>query len=197
MDIKKLAINTLLRFYKRHKQASADLSLENCLRTVRATIRHTRYCFLISTGENSWSSARFMEPVFDLKTLVFFIGTHPKSRKVREIETNPKVTLAFGNIAQRANLIVYGTATVRSEPETKRRYWKGVWRLFFPNGPNGNDYAVIEVRAERMELMNFRYNVIAEPFGLRPVTLVRVGQEWAIQTQRALLDTADGAGRTS
>lgn len=180
MSFKKTAINGLLSFYKRRKQARSDLGLENCLKAVRATVRHTKYCFLISAGENGWPSARFVEPISDLDTFVFFVGTNPTLRKIKEVEAHPKVTLAFGNIAEKANLVVYGTATLRAEPEMKRRYWKGVWRLFFPQGPNGGDYVVIEVRADKMELMSFRHNVIAEPFGLRPVLLERVGQEWAM-----------------
>jgi general stress protein 26 len=181
MSLKKFAFSVLLGFYRRRKQSSADLGLENCLKAARATIGHTRYCFLISEGVNGWSSARFVEPIPDLSEFAFFIGTNPELRKIKEIETNPKVTLAFGSIAERANLIVYGTATISTEAEMKRRYWKGVWRLFFPRGPNSNDYAVIQVRAEKMELMNFRRNVIGEPFGLRPVVLQRVEQKWAIQ----------------
>lgn len=181
MNLRKVIGRAVLGFYKRRKQASNDLSVENCLRAARATAARTTYCFLITAGEQAWPSARLVEPLSNLNDFVFYIGTSPASRKIKEIATCPSVTLAFGNAAENANLIIYGTATVSTEPAIKRRYWKGNWRLFFPDGPNGDDYAVVTVYAEKMELISFRRSVIPEPFGLRPVVLQRTSSGWAIQ----------------
>lgn len=174
----------LLSLFKRRKQASSDLSLENCLAAARITASRTKYCFLVTMGEHGGPSARLVEPICDLNEFSFFIGTNPALRKIKEISACPRVTLAFGNSAEKANLIIYGTATISTEPQIKRRYWKGTWRLFFPDGPNGSDYAVVNVHAEQMELLSFRRNVIPEPFGLRPVLLRRTSQGWTIQAQQ-------------
>ena len=50
--------------------------------------------------------------------------------------------------------------------------------MFFPHGPGGEDYCVVAVRAEKMELLSFSRNVIPEFFGLRPVSLERKGAGW-------------------
>lgn len=184
MNLQKKVGHFLLGYYKRRKQSSSDLSLENCLQVVRQTVKNTKYCFLITSGEHSWASARLVEPICDLEELAFFIGTNPALRKVREIAACPKVTLAFGNTAENANLVVYGTAAVSTEPDIKRRYWKGTWRLFFPKGANGDDYAVIKVRAQWLELLSFQRNVIEEPFGLRPMVLHRTVDGSQIQAQQ-------------
>jgi general stress protein 26 len=182
MKLQKKLERLLLDWYKRRKQRQSDLSLENCLRVVQATAAKTPYCFLITIGEQGWPSARLIEPICDFDDMVFYIGTNPTLRKITEINANPHVTLAFGNRTEQANLIVYGTATISIEPAIKRRYWKGSWRLFFPSGPNGTDYAVITVLADRIELMSFKRNVIAEPFGLRPVVLQRTVAGWQVQS---------------
>ena len=174
-------MRALLSFYKKRKQATSDLSLNNCLDAARATAANTKYCFLITAGLNGWANARLVEPICDLHNFVFFVGTNPAFRKIKEISANPKVTLAFGNARENANLIIYGSATVSAEPAIKQRYWKGAWRMFFPNGPNGNDYAVIRVEVEKMELLSFRRNVIPEPFGLRPIVLRKVNETWSIE----------------
>lgn len=181
MSLKTKFGHFLIGYYKRHKQSSSDLSLDNCLLAARDTVTNTKYCFLITNGENSWASARLVEPICDLQQFIFFIGTNPALRKVREIVACPKVTLAFGSTAEHANVVIYGTASLSTEPEMKRRYWKGAWRLFFPKGACGDDYAVITVRAERLEVLSFRRNVIAEPFGLRPMILQRVASGWEVQ----------------
>ena len=178
MSIPKRVNDVLLNAYKRRKQANNDLSLEHCLRVVRATASRTKYCFLITTEASGSPSARLVEPLADLDDLTFFIGTHPQSRKIDRISANPAVTLAFSNAGEDANLVVYGTATISREPKVKQQYWKGTWRMFFPDGPQSDDYAVVKVRAEKIEILNFQRNVIPEPFGLRPAVLERTAQGW-------------------
>jgi general stress protein 26 len=175
----------LLGVYKRRKQAQSDLSLSNCLNAARTTASKTKYCFLITHGEK-WPTARLVEPICDLERWIFFIGTNPSLRKIKEISQDARVTLAFGNAAENANLVVYGTAKVRTDLPTRCGRWKGTWRLFFPDGPRGDDYVVIEICAEQMEVVSFRRNVIPEPFGLRPVLLQRMDADWGIVAQQAV-----------
>ena len=170
----------LLDAYKRRKQTNNDVSLEHCLRVIRATVSHTKYCFLITSEAEGPPSARLVEPIVDPDAFTFFVGTHPQSRKVHRISANAAVTLAFSNAGEDANLVVYGTATVSDDPALKERYWKGTWRMFFPEGPLGEDYAVIQVQAEKMEILSFQRNVIPEPFGLRPAVLERTTQGWKV-----------------
>lgn len=41
-----------------------------------------------------------------------------------------------------ANLIVYGEARIETDLAVKKRYWKGTWRLFFPNGLASDEYVI-------------------------------------------------------
>jgi general stress protein 26 len=181
MPLKKLLSRALLHLYKRHKRRRADLSTDHCLAVARQIVRTTPYCFLISHGLPGWPSARLVEPIADLDTFVFWIGTDPKLRKAAEVSADPRVTLAFGNMKQQANLVVYGTAALVTDAPTKQRFWKGSWRLFFPDGPRSDGYVAIRVEAQRMELMSFGQNVVAEPFGLRPVVLAPEGGRWRVE----------------
>ena len=178
MSLPKRVSDVVLNVYKRKKQASADLSLDHCLRVARRIASRTKYAFLVTTAPDSAPSARLVQPIVEAADLEFFIGTDPRSRKVTEIEAYPAVTLAFNQSDEDASLVVYGTATVHHEPDFKEEYWKSTWRLFFPEGPQSDNYVVIRVRAERMELLSFQRNVIPEPFGLRPVVLVRGEEGW-------------------
>jgi len=181
MHYRRLVSRTILNIYKRRKQHATDLCITNCLHAIRTTVRKTRYCFFISHSQSAWASTRLVEPIADLDNFIFWIGTNPHLRKVGEIQANPNVTLAFGNSNENANVIVYGNAVVVSEASIKRRYWKSRWRLFFPHGPNHPEYVVIRVEAQRMEVMSFRRNVIAEPFGLRPMVLINKEGQWVVQ----------------
>lgn len=178
MSLPKRVSDVVLNAYKRKKRASADLSLSHCLRVARRIALRTKYACLITTAPGSAPSARLVQPIVEADDFEFFIGTDPQSRKVAEIAAYPAVTLAFNQSDEDASLVVYGTATVHHEPEVRERYWKSTWRLFFPEGPLGDAYAVVRVRAERIELLSFQRNVIPEPFGLRPVVLERGGEGW-------------------
>ncbi|MGB3777761.1 MAG: pyridoxamine 5'-phosphate oxidase family protein [Tunicatimonas sp.] len=183
MSLPKRISDVVLNAYKRKKRASADLSLAHCLRVARRIASRTKYAHLITTASGgvpsgSAPSARLVQPIVAADDFEFFIGTDPKSRKVAEITAHPAVTLAFNQSDEDASLVVYGTATVHHEPDFKEEYWKSTWRLFFPEGPQSDNYVVVRVRAERMELLSFQRNVIPEPFGLRPVVLVRGEEGW-------------------
>lgn len=170
----------LLATYKRRKQASSRLHTDNALAAARAIVRKTKYAFLITASTSHWPSARLVEPLVDRQSFDIHIGSHPGSRKNAEIERHPHVTIAFGSDALQANLVVYGIARIVDDPASRRRYWKGVWRLFFPDGSQGSDYSVIAIEAVRMEVLSFSGNVIPEPFGLTPLVLERRGSDWVV-----------------
>ena len=175
----------ILDSYKKSKQSSADNSLINSLQAAHMTVDKTKYCFLISNGGNGWSSARFVEPIVESNFSAIWIGTSPKLRKVQEIQDNSKVTLAFGHVQERANVVIYGEAYVESDIALRKKYWKSEWRLFFPNGPTGDDYVLIKVQPLRMEVMSFHRNVILEPFGLKPSILNCQNGKWCLETNSA------------
>jgi general stress protein 26 len=175
----------LLDSYKRSKQNSADNSLRHCLQAAHETIDRTKYCFLISNGSNGWGSARFVEPIVEDDFSAIWIGTNPNLRKIKEIQDNPKITLAFGNLQERANIVIYGEASLEDDIALRKRYWKGEWRLFFPSGPTGDDYVLIKIQPLKMEIMNFHRNVIREPFGLKPAVLEYREHAWNLETVSA------------
>ena len=168
----------LLATYKRRKQASSELHTDNALAAARTIVRKTKYAFLVTAGASPWPSARLVEPLVDRESFDIHIGSHPGSRKNTEIDHNPHVTVAFGSDALQANLVVHGIARIVDDATLKRRYWKGVWRLFFPDGSQGSDYSVIAIEALRIELLSFSGNVIPEPFGLTPLVLERSVSGW-------------------
>ena len=107
----------------------------------------------------------------DLDNWFFWVGTNPSLRKVNEVKSNAQVTLAFGNEKANSNVIVQGRAILESNPALARKHWKAYWRLFFPDGPESDDFILIKVEAESIEVLDFSRNVVPEPFGLKPVKI--------------------------
>ena len=171
----------LLGIYKQHKQKSFDSSLNHCLNTARSMLKKSRYCILITNNDKQWPSARMVQPIVDFDTFTIWLGTNPFLRKIKEIEKNPNVTLAFYSDKEHANLIIYGKASIVRKVQERRKHWIGAWLLFFPGGPGGDDFVSIRVEPLEMELMNFKKSIVPEPFGLKPVKIIKDAEYWQIQ----------------
>ena len=89
MSLPKRVSDVVLNAYKQKKQASADLSLDHCLRVARRIASRTKYAHLITTATGSAPSARLVQPIVEIDNFEFFIGTDPKSRKVAKLRPIP------------------------------------------------------------------------------------------------------------
>ena len=171
----------ILKMYKLSKQKSFNSSLDHCLNTARSMLKKSKYCFLITNSDKQWPSARMVQPIIDFDTFVTWLGTNPTLRKIKEIEKNPNVALAFGNDRENANLIIYGKASIVREVQERRKHWIGSWLLFFPSGPGGDDFVSIRIEPSEMELMNFKKSIVPEPFGLKPIKILKDVDIWKIK----------------
>lgn len=90
----------------------------------------------------------------DGKPDVLWIMCGTGSVKVNNIATNPNVALHWQVTAKGDGVELWGTATVHTDVETKRRLWTGVFdydlNVFAPEGPdNSPDTAFIAILPER------------------------------------------------
>ncbi len=173
-------VRRFLDSYKQRKLQNANATLAHSLTATRTLLNHAKYCFLITQGKDGYCSTRLVQPIVDLDEIVIWFGTHPGLRKVDEIKQNSHVTLAFENTREDSSLILYGKAEIDTTLANRKRYWKYEWRLFFPNGPLSDDYVVIRFEPTKIELMNFKRNIVQEPFGLSPVVLQKRHDQWQI-----------------
>jgi general stress protein 26 len=155
------------------------LTIEHVLEVSRAMLRRTTYCFLISHGFDGWCSTRLVQPILDEnEEFVLWFGTNPLLRKVREIESNSRVTVAIQDDEEHANLVLYGTATVERNVSIREKRWMASWRPFFPGGPASKEYVALRFETERLEVLNFKRNIAPTPFGLRSAVLLKRSGSW-------------------
>ncbi|MCA9732966.1 MAG: pyridoxamine 5'-phosphate oxidase family protein [Deferribacteres bacterium] len=176
--IQKTVGRRLLNTYKTKIQKSFDPSVEHCLDSARTLLKKAKYCFLITHSERPWPSTRMVQPIIDFDAFEIWFGTNPKLRKIEEIKKDQNVTVAFGNETEDANLIIYGKAVIVEDMQARKQHWKGSWHLFFPGGPQGENFISIRVEPVEMELMHFKKNIVPEPFGLNPVKIIKTAEGW-------------------
>jgi general stress protein 26 len=149
------------------------------LNAARSTIQAETYCFLITQSERGGTNARLMQPFEPEEDLTIYFGASPRSRKVREIERNQEVTVTYQNSREHAYVCLLGQAQVEKEIDARRQYWREEWAIFWPGGPESEDYVLIRFVPSRIELMNISRKIAPEP-RTQPAVLVRAGEDWAV-----------------
>ncbi len=177
----RVATRALLNRYRDRKRASAKVDLPHAMETVEVMLHSATYCFLVTGGAAASMSARLVQPIVDESApLRLWFGTDPTSRKARDIAQDPRVLVTVEDRREHAGLVLYGTARLERDPTLRLRRWRPEWEMFFPAGPTSDSYVAIRFDADRLELMNFRRGVVPEPFGLRPLVMVRQGTTWEL-----------------
>lgn len=183
--MKKTILNYLMHRYKTTKQNSNNNSIKHCVDITHHMLKKSKYCFLITHGDHGWSNARLVQPVIkhdpkNTNTFTIWIGTKIDLRKVDNIWDNPKVTLAFEDSREDANLVIYGKATIETDPAIKKECWRTPWKMFFPFGPESEEYVAIKVQPSRLEILNFSKNITPEPIGLNHIKLILNEGKWQL-----------------
>ena len=157
------------------------LSPEDMLEVAGDIMEAAEFCFLITLDESGRANARLMQPFGPEEDLTVWLGASPESRKVAEILEDDRVTLAYSHGSKAAYVTLVGTAQIQSDADSKQRYWRDSFREFWPAGPDDSSYIVIKFTPTRVELMDIERKVAPEPFGLRPVIVVREGDQWQLE----------------
>lgn len=161
-----------------------EISIEHALAVTRATIEAAEFCFLVTLSESGPPNARVMQPFGPEENLGIWFGASLGSRKVREIERDPRVTVGYELGEEGAYVTLLGTAQIVTDLETRRRYWRESFEAFWPEGPDSDDYVAIRFVPQRIEIMNIEREVAPEPFGLQPLVVTRSDGGWTLSSTR-------------
>ena len=154
--------------------------INSYLSAARSIMQGAEFCFLITHSRQGEMHARLMQPFQPEEDLSVWFGVSPKSRKVHEIEQNPLVTLTYHYPAEKAYVSVQGRATLHVDVPLRKQYWRESWFAFWPEGPEGDDFILIQVLPYQIDIMNFDQGITPEPFGLRPLILTKELDQWVV-----------------
>lgn len=106
---------------------------------------HTRAIFNLRNREAFPKQAALHEP--HTEDLVTYVATNTSSRKVREIEADPRVDLYYCAPSSFHGLRLVGDAEIVEDPAIKEGLWGGGWKQYNPSGrPDDPDYTVFRIR---------------------------------------------------
>ncbi|MBI4903552.1 MAG: pyridoxamine 5'-phosphate oxidase family protein [Acidobacteria bacterium] len=158
--------------------AGQTASVAQTLDAARAAMASARFCFLITVDESGQPRARLMEAFAPDEKMTIWFGTNPATRKVGQIRKNQRVTVAYYDPAGPNTVTLAGKARVVDNAAEKKKHWRDGWDTFFPGGPSGANYTVIEFVPDQLELISNSKNIGNAPATLLPAILIRSGNGW-------------------
>jgi general stress protein 26 len=129
----------------------------------------TRFAALVTLDESGHPRVRTMDPFLPDEDMVVWLGTNRRTRKVQEIEDDPRVNLYYASPDADGYVSVYGTARLVDDPAEKARRWKDEWTQFYPD--REASYLLIAVVPTRIEIVSYRRGIVGDPDTWEPASI--------------------------
>jgi len=151
------------------KAQQSLFSRAQLISTAREIMTTTRYCALITTGNQTGPNARTMDAIAPDENMIVWLATNPLSRKVADIRRRPQVTLYYFDRENQAYVTLQGLARLVNDPNEKARHWKDEWKAFYPD--RDKSFLLIEVRPIKLEVVNVKTGVVGTARDWDPPTV--------------------------
>jgi general stress protein 26 len=164
-----------------------EMTVDEALTTIIRMMKASEYSFLVTHGSDGGLHARLMQPFEPEPDLTLWFGASPESRKVKEVASDPRATVAVMHPVHGGYASLMGEAEVVTDPAMRQKYWRAHWTDIYPGGPETAEYALIKFTPKKIELMDFAEEAQPQPYGLKPVGLELTGGTWKIVSDRLSL----------
>ena len=141
-----------------HAQTAAPR--DTVVAAARQIIEEARYCGLVTFDESGTPRVRTMDPFPPEADMTIWMGTNRRTRKVHDIERDPRVTLYYASPDAVGYVSIYGKAQIIDDPTEKGSHWKEGWESFYADR---EDYILIRVVPERMEVLDYSRGIVGDP----------------------------------
>lgn len=172
--------STLGLVYRRWGRARWDGSAQRVLQAARATMMRKRYC-VIATYASEGIHARVVQPYPPRSDFSVLLGTSRSSRKVEEIESDPRTSLIYQDDARAACVTLVGRAEVLGKRKAEAKKFMPSWTAFWPRGPDDPDFVNVLFVPHAIEVWDGLRGITPEPFGLVSARLERCDDQWTLQ----------------
>lgn len=120
-------------------------------------------CALVTIGPAGAPQARMMDAFPPEDDLTVWMATDRDTRKVAELRADARTTLIYFDRDDPGYATLVGSARLVDDPAEKRARWKDAWRDYYPGGPEGESYLLIEFVPGRLEVVSVKHDIAADP----------------------------------
>lgn len=148
---------------------------DQVLEAARQIMLSARFATMITLDEQGHPQARVMDAFEPEPDLTVWFGTNPATRKVAELGHDARMTLSYFDPQDPGCVTLLGEARLVENIEEKQaRFKTGEWEMFWPEGPESDDYVLIEFRPFRVEVISMKHEIANDPQGFKPA-IVELG----------------------
>ena len=146
--------------------AQAPETRERLLAAAREIIAAAGPVSVITLDASGRPQARAIDAFAPDEGMVVWFATNPRSRKVAEIERDPRVTLYYYDAATASFVTLLGRARLVDDPAEKQKRWKPGFDAFWPD--RGASYLLVEVTPDRLEVVSEARGIKNDPVTWAP-----------------------------
>ena len=154
------------------QDTSATADRAHILSSARKLMEKARYCALITIGDDGQPQARVVDPFLPDEGMIIWIATNPASRKIAQIKKDARVTLYYLNPNKSGYVTILGKADLIDVMAEKEKHWKEAWSFLYKDKYRGDDFTLIRVRPQRLEIVSYPDKLINDPKTWQPVQVV-------------------------
>lgn len=115
-------------------------------------LNESKTCILTSISDDGTPSSRVMDPYIPHNDFVVYLVTNPNSRKVLEINKDPRVVLTFQN--NNGYVTIKGRISIIKNPNEKDKFWKDEWTPYYDSKENALLFKVKPISLEIVDSNN-------------------------------------------
>jgi general stress protein 26 len=147
-------------------QQQNDSSQTHLLTTAKEIMVAAGNCALITLDQEGHPRVRIMDPFLPEDDFTVWFGTNQKSRKVKQIQHDQRVTLYYVDNDKSGYVTLHGIAQLVDDQKEKDIRWKDAWKNFYPN--KDRDYLLIKVVPEWMEVLSITRGINGDTVTWQP-----------------------------
>ncbi len=144
---------------------------QTALAAAREVMAAAGICTLITLDSTGHPQARVMDPFPPDDDFIVWMGTNRSTRKVTQIGADPRVTLSCFDSKGIAYVTLLGRAEVVDALDERARRFKPGWKDFYDDEHRGEDFVLIRLVPERLEMISIAHGIASAPKGWKPLSL--------------------------
>lgn len=157
---------------ERGANASHDGHSEQAvLAAARALMVSAHHCALATLREDGQPAVRPMDPFPPDDDLRVWMATNPHTRKAAELARDPRATLHYLDRDSLGYVTLLGTARLVDDEARRRELWKPEWIEYYPGGPGGETFRLLEFVPRRVEVVSPLHGIADEPLAWKPAVV--------------------------
>ncbi len=113
--------------------AETDSTRNKLVKAAKDIMIASNTCALITLDDKGRARVRTMENISPEDNLTVWFVTNSKSRKVNQINNDPRVTLYYLDSDASGYVMIHGTAELINSKKKKEELWKEDWDNYYPD----------------------------------------------------------------